>query len=396
MHALKLREFIYLAVILLAGAAFFVFHEPKPTPIAEAKIITETCKDVGQNQISHEKCTAKEFADAGDKWGLKFIGDTLSVYQSINSGYQSYQSCHVLAHRIMNDLGAREKGAWVGLMDAMGRGELDPARCGGGFMHGSIEARASEDPDFKVNATLFNEVCGKPEAVQYSSSCAHILGHLALVGAYGELGEAVDSCTGLKDDFLFQCYGGIFMEDSMRTNLSDHGIKDLPVKNGQWFKTQLARCSQYGSGAEVVDGCWYDMPEVFAQTNYYDLEGIYRFCATAPTRSAEERCYTRGSYLVMIVPDHLFRSNYNEVLCSAYEPGSQALTHCMRDVVGAALTGSIEFLDRTVGFCSARPQSAQAECFSNITGFLKYFPVGQERSSLCAKLPQQYAETCLK
>jgi hypothetical protein len=392
---LNSKEFIFLVLIGIALAAFAFFQAAQASPLEEARRITEACKGVGKEQVSHEKCTAKEFADLGDKNGLSFIGDTLSVYQSINTGYQSYQSCHVLSHRIMNDLGAREKGAWKGLLEAMGRGELDPTRCGGGFMHGAIEARASEDPDFKVNAELYNEVCGKPEAIHYSSSCAHILGHLALVGAYGSIDEAIDSCDGLTGDFLFQCYGGIFMEDSMRTNLNDHGISPLPKKDDAWLKTQVSRCSRYSDNPEIVNGCWYDLPEVFAQTHNYNLDKIYDFCSSAPSKAARDRCYVRGSYLVMIVPKHLFKDSYKQTLCSVYQSNTKELDLCMRDVVGAALTGSMEFLERTVSFCGARPKAAHEACFKQISSFLSHSKVAApRRAELCATLPEEYAGSC--
>lgn len=396
LHKLELRDWIILVAIVLVVGTYLILNTVKTSPLKAAQNITEACKDVGREQVSHEKCTAKEFADVGEERGLKFIGDTLNAYQSINSGYQSYQSCHVLAHRITNDLASRDNNGWKDIMEKLSRGELDPTRCGGGFMHGAIEARASEDPNFKVNAELFDEICGQPEALLYSSSCAHILGHLALVGAYGKLDEAMQGCEGLKGDFLFQCYGGIFMEDSMRTNLNDHDISDLPTKNAKWLSTQVARCSQYGNRPEVIDGCWYDLPEIFAQVHNYDLEQIYSFCSTAPTRSALERCKVRGSYLVMLVPDQMFKDFYPQTLCSGYPIKTPELSLCMRDVVGAALSGSLEFLGRAISFCDARAEASKGECFRHIIGFLVHTSITMGRKAeLCAKLPEPYAGSCV-
>ncbi len=264
-------------------------------------------------------------------------------------------------------------------------------------MHGILEVRAAEDPSFKVNASLYRELCEETVALQSSTSCAHILGHLALVEAYGGLEDALKSCDGLSGEFLFQCYGGIFMEDSMRTNLNVHGLAELPVRNQKWFETQFARCERYRDKFEIANGCWYDLPEVFAQTQAYDLVKIYEFCATAPSITAKDHCYIRASYLVALVPDNLFKSFYTQKLCSAYDKDLNKLSRCMQNVVGAPLSASLQLLDRTVAFCSERPQEAQGQCYNMISKHIMSSNNSfDQKRRFCAQLPEVFEANCLK
>lgn len=390
---------ILVSVVLLEVLGLFFFHYSSvhASPLEEAERISEACQNTAE-QAAHEKCTAHLFADIGEKKGLPFIGQVLSAYQGINTGYKSYQNCHVLAHRIMNDLGSRDPDGWKQLIGQMSAGELDPTRCGGGFMHGVLEVRASSDPAFRVNAALFDEICTESLPKEMSSSCAHILGHLALVESLGVLNEALKACDGLSGDFLFQCYGGIFMEDSMRTNLEVHGLAELPIRNEAWLANQKARCDRYKKDLVVANGCWYDLPEVYAQTHNYDLVKTYAFCNQAPSPEAHDSCYIRASYLIALAPETLFKSFPYKEMCSYYKPGSRELSRCMQDAIGAPLTGSMELIERTISFCEARPESVQSECFDIISGNVRRFSqhdlAGKE--ALCAKFPEAGRSACLK
>ncbi|MGI8426477.1 MAG: hypothetical protein ACR2M4_07750 [Actinomycetota bacterium] len=391
-------------VILFIGSAGFLLYSnsaseapsAKPIPPEEAKRILAACADVSADQAAHEKCTAHRFSDLGEQWGIAFIGEVLAAYQGATEGYQNYQNCHVLAHRIMYDLGSRESGKWKELLQQMNEGQLDPNSCGGGFIHGILEVRAGVDPNFKMNADVFRELCTNTLRQELSSSCAHILGHLALVGAFGKVDEALKVCEGLSGDFLFQCYGGIFMEDSMRTNLNAHGLADLPERNIHWFTTQLKRCNGYADEPALVNGCWYDLPEVFEQTHGYDLEKTYKFCESAPNKEAKDHCYIRASYLVALAPDSLFAVFPAKELCAAYESGSNELNRCMKDVVGAALTNSLGFTDRMISFCTERKEASKEGCFGFIAGHVAQSgETGEKKRMLCNKLPAQYQTLCL-
>ncbi len=384
------------SIYILLGRSLF-----KPlSPAQEAVQIFEACKHVS-GETGNKECTAKELAIVGERQGFMFMGDTLTAYQRTyaNQGYRSYQDCHVLAHLTSHELASREPGKWKELIQQMNAGHLDPMRCGGGFLHGIIEVRATQDPNFKVNAVLYKELCTDTLPKEVSTSCAHILGHLALLEAYGKgygLDNALTSCDGLSGDFLFQCYNGIFMEDSMRTNLAEHELASLPTRNSAWLETQVKRCHHYGDVGVIASSCWYDLPEVFLQTHHYDLVKTYAFCQTAPTSDARKQCYVRASYLVALTPGNLFQSSYTKELCAAYASKSKNLTDCMQQVIGAALSNSMSSLDRTVAFCGERPATAQGTCFDAIDwNIARVSRTPGEQGALCATLPAPYQEVCI-
>lgn len=366
---LKLGSIFFLTLSCIFLATVYWGNFLPPEPFVTARVIFSTCENI-QNERAHEKCTARAFAEEGSRWGMSYVGEVLTSYQSLDSGYRGYESCHVLAHEISNDLAAREPGGWKKLIAQMDAGQLDPTRCGGGFMHGALEVRAGEDPEFTVDADLFQELCHDTLPQSMSDSCAHILGHLALIEVYGELPQALELCEGLEGRFLFECYGGIFMEDSFRTNLQAHGLSDLPTRDIAWFETQRLRCEQYTANPVMASGCWYDLVEVFAQTHQYDLEQTYTFCASAPNDTARTRCYERGSYVIALVPEQLYKSSYSDKLCSIFDSKTENAIDCMHKVVGALLTNSLGFLDRTIQFCGTKPDAVRRQCFSFIQSYV--------------------------
>lgn len=388
---------------ILGTAVFFIYSSSikesimvgKPNIEDLAQKTFETCASKVSNATEHEKCVAGAFADVGEKWGVIYIADLLTAYQALNKeGPSGYQDCHILAHRIMNDLGSRESNKWDDLLDQMNDSRFDQNRCGGGFLHGLLEVKSGQDPDFKINVELFNELCGVK--LRQSSSCAHILGHLSLVEVSGKVEEALKVCNGLSGDFLFQCYGGIFMEDTMRTNLHDHGLADLPVRDIQWFQRQSGQCTKYSSEPQMISGCWYVLSEVFMQTHSFDLEKTYQFCKTAPTEDAQDRCYMRASYLFALLPDYILVKFPADELCATYDSENIKIRQCMNDVVSALISYSTKFTDRAISFCSAREDSVHNQCFTLIADYLSHSSEAPaQRKVLCSKLPLENQSACM-
>lgn len=386
-------SFILVASLFLFEIPSFKFPRALSGPLEEAKRISEVCRDINVENDQHQKCLAREFADIGEQKGVGFIGQTLTAYQQLASSDKGYEDCHILSHRIMNDLVSRNAGDWKEVIKSM-EGQLDPNRCGGGFLHGTIEVLSGIDQSFRVSAPLFDELC--TEVLGGSSSCAHTLGHLALVESLGAINEAQKACQGLAGDYLFQCYGGIFMEDTMRTNLKDHGLAELPVRNMEWFNTQFARCNKYQERTEMIDGCWYVLSEVFMQTHDFDLEKTEQFCKSAPLKSAQDECYIRASYLFSLLPDYILGNFPAKEICSAYESQSKELIKCMQTVVGALLNYSVNFADRAVAFCSERPNFLTERCFNQVASQISIYPSGlADKKLICSKLPENNRNLCL-
>lgn len=396
----------FAGLILSAGAGYLLYTYPPIGAVShsapeDAERISSLCAQEKDSQAGHEKCVAHELALLAKKQGHGYMGDVLTAYQMAGraegyGGYQNYNDCHVLSHRISNELASESAGDWLGLLERMSDEGLDLTRCGGGFLHGVLEVRQGEDPTFTINADVYRELCGETLPLETSSSCEHILGHLLLVQEDGKLDEALKGCDGLTGSVLFQCAGGIFMEDSMRTNLAAHGLGEEPVRNEEWFARQVARCKSYGGEGGIVDGCWYDLPEVYASSHNYDLAGTYAFCKTAPNPVARDQCLIRGSYLIAIMPNELFDPAFTKDLCAVYAAGTPELTACMQSVVGASLSNSLfGFFDRTLSFCSERPEAAKSACFRMMGPYVGRARIpAPEQAALCEKLPAEDRVSC--
>ena len=376
-------SFILVDVLLIL---VFVFDIGKPslTPLAAAQRISAICLKNDQ----YQDCLGEEFASLVEPYGFSFMKDALRHFQNIDV---STRNCHVIGHKITQKLTNRDPERWLEILD-----QIDPSGCGGGFMHGVLEVKTGIDTDFEITRATFEEICKKSYSNGPDTSCAHILGHLTLFQKEGNLESALEVCTGLSGNYLFECYGGIFMEDSFRTNFVDHGLEAPPIRNKDWFLKQLARCKKYNTLEYVEAGCFYDLAEVAAQVNDYVAKGAYEVCLNQ-TRwpQSKERCYVRASYIVATAPiPKIDNMDFSE-LCGLFPENGKVEQKCINETVGALMSYSLNFIDRANAFCKTRDANNREMCFSRIRGeIVSEISLPEEREQFCLRLPAPYRRNC--
>lgn len=380
-----------------AGAGFFI------TKVASAHGGGEI--EGGTNfKILASSCAVDAFADLMEKRGMKQMALVFTEFQKLDP---QYQSCHLFGHEVMAKVVHDQPDRWEDFLS-----EVDPGLCGGGFFHGIFEGKAAANPEILAGDgidTLFTKLCGETFK-GYVTGCGHIFGHIFLVEEIavepdGYLDRALErtskACSGLGNEVLFSCYGGLFMEDSFRFNLVDHELVQLPVRDRGWRDKSLARCEKYSQRIqELVEGCWYDLAEVFAQVNEYEPLKTYRECDLAPSHEALWRCYVRASYIIGIVPPAVFNDAYIAQLCPTLRGGEGSErynTKCIRMVVGAMLSNSLSFLERAVKFCDHRAEPHKSACFGFVgNGLTGYVSSQEERAELCRAVPESYRHYCTR
>lgn len=370
-----------------------------PSPFeanAAAQSIVRTCSDTSEEQ--REQCIVDRFVSIITTHDFGAAGEVLEHMQQMEGEYQNYRSCHVLAHEITSTLTQETDTPWKQMLSTMRRGQIDATSCGGGFMHGVLEARKLEDPEFIVDAELFDSLCRQQMPRNALNSCAHILGHLALVQESGNIERALRRCESDDRWLSFRCYGGVFMEDSMRTNLHAHQLAELPNRNQEWAQQQIQRCRQYADDSRegVAAGCWYDVAEVYAQTHEYNMHKSLRFCErTAPNEFARKQCAIRASFIVALAPDRLFDAYPVRTFCETLEGDPETYRECSRKVIGALLQNSGAFMDRALDICEARAEQGQQACYQAIAQYVPdIVDSSSEKANICTQFPTAYRQAC--
>lgn len=353
-----------------------------PEAKTTAGVIFEVC--LRENK---EKCYKKEFTKLTKDEGIFFAQDTLYALQDFDP---QIRHCHVLAHEIARIATIEDPSEWKKLLD-----KVDLNQCGGGFFHGVLEAHTGSDPSFKITSENIKELCqgDRIDDKEFRvRTCAHILGHLTMVETEGKIEPALSICAELSETLAYECYNGVFMEDSFKTSLAVHGLAELPVRDKPRLDRQRARCFNY-KGLEA-SSCWTDMAEIFIE--YYDYDPViaYKLCNEAPEDLSRTSCYKKAVTLMAISP------SYDKVErlvgpCKPFLKDDQNFNQCNGYMLAGLLFYSPKFTPRAVSLCSNIPQYHQGSCFKRIGELLEMnVPALPERETLCKNAPDEFKQLC--
>lgn len=358
-----------------------------PSALQEAhKLAAKKIIDECPPSQDREKCYAKKFEPVIENEGLIFAQQTLYALADFDP---QERSCHVMAHEISKIATRKKIDNWKDYFY-----QVDMDTCGGGFMHGVLEAYIGAHPEVDISGQLITGICGTDHNKSRDRSCAHILGHLILVQEQNNIQKSLPICGQLQDPTLGEeCYTGIFMEDSFKTILADHGLDSIPVRNKERMDRQTNRCHDY-SGI-MANACWVDLAEIFVEYYNFDPQKSYASCNLAPEETARSKCYLKAATLMAISPNYDSASAMTGI-CKPLESGNIEI---YRQCVSFALAGlthySTDFTQRGVLLCSNILQSEREGCFHELSSQLKETNQQPEvRMKTCLGAPEQYMNIC--
>lgn len=351
----------------------------------EAKRIVDQCF---RGSVNREKCYKEMFVKLVKNRDFVFAQKTLYAAQDLDP---FLRSCHVQSHDIAEAAARKEPARWKELME-----QADVNTCGGGFLHGILVAHVGDDPDFKITSDFINETCRKKEKgeIEFSErTCAHILGHLILLDTDRKIDPALPICEKTDSAFSLECYNGIFMEESFKLILVDHGLAELPVRDEKRMITQEKRCFKYSGLAGVA--CWVDMAEIFAEFYHYDAAKTYESCNRAPEERARSQCYLKAVILMAVSPNHTTKETLLSE-CAPYNGIDQLYTHCTHFIISSLMHFSPKFADRGIKLCSNIEEHFRESCFKDLGEQLTMnISSRSERKHYCTGTPEKYQDLCL-
>lgn len=346
----------------------------------EAKKIADTCL-----QKDTEQCYKKIFTDLTKRNGFSYAEQTLYALQDIDP---QLRHCHVLSHEIAKVAVRKNPQDWKKLME-----EVNADICGAGFFHGVLEAHTGDDPNFKVDAAFINETCYKGQNNFKGRTCSHILGHIILLDTEGKVEPALPICGQINSSFQLDCYTGIFMEDSFKLALAEHGFAEIPVRDKKRLDRQLERCLNYTGVASVA--CWIDMAEIFVEFYNFDPIKAYELCNKAPFEAARKQCYLKAVILMAVSPNFDTKEDLLKA-CSFYTQDQDTYKQCTSFIISSLMHYSPKFADRGVKLCSNIDDAYRAYCFEDLGNQLKMNVSERgERELFCRGTPEKYKSLCV-
>ncbi len=202
---------------------------------------------------------------------------TFSAYRDVLAADPSaYNDCHAVAHQLGHV--AYET---YGFAKAM---SYQDAICGGGFIHGIVEAKFGEMDE----VDLLQEIATTCDAATDEENCVHGVGHGLMLVTYLDVDRSLSYCDLFDASVRHHCFDGVWMHvfDQEESGVAH---ADTMVLTDSYIQSSQARCV---ATADVYkDSCYFYLPRIFAhdaERTFYDLvslcgsvERIGRFACAA-------------------------------------------------------------------------------------------------------------------
>lgn len=347
----------------------------------EARKIADACL---AKEGDRENCYKEKFTQLARDKDIFFTEKTLYAIQNIDP---NLRHCHVISHEISKAATRKNPSKWRELME-----QVDVDTCGAGFLHGIIEAHTGDEPNFKIDANFINETCYKGQKNFKERTCSHILGHLIVLDTEGKIEPALPICGSVDSSFQLDCYNGIFMEESFKLALAEHGFAEIPVRDEPRMQRQLQRCLNYTNIQAVA--CWTDMAEIFAEFYNYDSVKVHELCNKAPFEAARNHCYLKAVILMAVSPNFDTKEDLLKA-CSFYTQDEEVYKQCTGFIISSLMHYSPKFADRGVVLCSNIADMYKKFCFKDLGEKLTMNVSSKaERRELCKGTPEKYLDLC--
>lgn len=387
-HLVYLLIFVVFFSFAVLGYSLQQFIASDATDASESSVFSEVASIIK----NCEKLSYKEYCYADQLYGISKRNDLVYAKNVLTSLQKEdpiqSRGCHLMGHKIAYAEMEKDPTSWKTLLQSQ-----DPNFCTGGFMHGVLEAHMRYDSTFTLNAQTFPVICSNVKNVGNGMlSCKHILGHLLLVEKQGNIKQAVAVCGEVEDyASMIECLSGSFMENITRLNLIDHGLaKPLEYSWKEAAKIE-DMCRGYAGLAEQA--CWKELSYMYITLNNSDPNGVYTSCNRAPEQVFRDECYLYG--VGNLVVYSTFQQKNLPYLCDKYTIDDPLYDRCVSHVIGAMLTSSPDFIDRTDLLCQSVYPSYQKQCYTHISFKLNTILSLEQRQQYCTKINNAYQEVCL-
>lgn len=384
------RHLLLFGGALLAVFALFFIAPQQVDSVASD--LYEECAGVGGDRALCYETRVPALLDSMP------LQDVFSVIRSIRAHDQSYQFCHVLAHKVGERIVAADPEKWI---DAI---PLNPSDglCSNGFIHGVVggkfRAEVLDDETLEAFLPDFSRACepraGWVPSLLDQAICYHGMGHLFLFITDADVMQALSVCerTSMSGsgDFRRVCREGVFMQIFQPLEPDDFlMLERMEVKPAK--ETVRAYCALFENGA-YEGACLRESWPLFREELTSSPGEIVVFCSGQPNESEEKACFE--SMFSILGRQTLARPERAHAACEAVPEVRRV--ECYGRVALAFLEENRMEPGDGIGFCSRAPGEYARACLDFIAE-RALFIFGANRIALerfCRALPPSHQPVC--
>ena len=338
---------IILVLILAIGLSSFD-EKSAGTVAAEVK---GACQNVTIG-FGKEACYSLELQRVAYFSGPERAFEVLARLQQLD---ESAKGCHFIAHGIGYGTFDHNPADWRSHVNSIDQS------CSYGAVHGIIEKHVDSLPEGKLSREYIPEICGPAPR---TPNCNHIVGHLLLVEAQGNISGALELCSVFNDNKtqLKNCKSGVFMEHLIALNLNQHGYssESFSASGGNYQKF----CRTYHGDDAVA--CWREITHIALMQFNYDPKITFDFCNSAQTGEAARECKRHTIGQIATNKDYMIDTL--KYMCKLQQPPDDPTFEkdCYGELVANLLYSIPKDKEKAVSFCSSLEPEFRDSCVSRI------------------------------
>lgn len=385
--------FLFGFISLIGIGAFFLITQHimlPPSMESLAKEIRETCKGAKNAEICYEK----EIPKVMDTPLYLSLEQTFQITKLVQNLDKTYNSCHVLGHKISAKETQKNPTAWKDVLSRCPQG-----MCSNGCIHGAFQERFRAE---SFSDKMIEKY--KPELLQVCTdktitsglvrgSCIHAIGHLAMYITNADIKKSLSLCTEItksqhNESYKQICFDGAFMQIFQPIEREDISlVRNISVKK----ETALTFCDQFPSDEKV--SCWRESWPLTVKDILQD-KGVERFCnkLDGPNQSS---CYTSLFYIIPLQ----FQFNTEKMRNYCLNLSENLQKECLGIGAVRFIQNDYENGPLAIQFCKdIKNPMLQEGCFSTLADFASFIYPKKENllNNFCTSMPSSYQTACKK
>jgi|GEM_PF-2704854 len=321
------------------------------------------------------------------------IAVSMSVLNDLQTK-RTVSECHFIAHLIGQTEVAKHPTRWKEKL-----GQIDPNKCGGGFLHGAIEEVIAQKKLQRIDASVISDICPHVGRQDGDVNCMHTMGHIILLETGGNLTQSIKLC----EEFVpgiegksFQCYRGLFMEYTTKLNAKLHNLtfaeKKIDINEINYLESLCAKQKNTSSLA-----CWEQIARYYLTYSKNDDNLAFPLCKRAKRTLYVNTCQMSMGNFVITSPS-ITKQNMNGAIdrfCSHYASNTVEQNQCRLQLIATLLSESFTNTPTLIKFCETSENNFKNACFLKIGSMLSLSDSQSTRQKYCALAPKEYSNHCL-
>lgn len=397
-----MRRIIFLlAIVILLELVYIVNKENKSifTSITSKQKLQEYANSILKkcnSETYRPKCYDDEIPKFMDSVSME---DAFAVTQIIQSKDDTYQYCHVLAHRLGAAETKKNPDRWLDIIPRCPANGMCSYGCSHGVLQEKFRTDILADDQIKAIEGDLKEACEArsswdPTPID-QAICYHGLGHLALYITDASFYKSLAICDKIakKDDgrdLRALCYQGTFMQLFQPLEPEDEAL----VKNKTPAKDDLMSFCMQFDNEDKREACWVEGWPLYRE-EIKTAKGIVHFCTIPSSLKTQDLCFSMIFHTVG--QGNNFDSNSIDNVCKDIPVERRA--ECYSDGALSMIQADKKFIDRATDLCSfVKPTDLSDDCYKKLASLASYnfHPDSEDFNHFCSNLPQPWKGKCLE